>query len=338
MTETIIRAIFPGLLQRDFILLPDGRVFNDIAGGNALYAAVGWLIWQPQETPGIIARVGEDFPQAWLAEFEKRGISTQGIHIQSQPMDVRNFAAYHNPYEFVQDEAIVHYAQQGQPFPKTLFGYQPPERSISRTRSELTSLRSTDIPIPYLNAIAAHICPTDFPTHNLIPSILHQGSITHITLAPASGYMNPIFWNDIPQIIMGLTAFLPTEEQIRNLFKERCEDIWEMAEQLSQYGCDIIVIRKAEQSQYLYDAPGHKRWFIPPYPARTICTHGAGDVFCGGFLAGYQRTFDPLEASLYGNIAASLSTEGIGPLYALEAEPRLAAARLESLKQAVRRI
>jgi ribokinase len=65
---------------------------------------------------------------------------------------------------------------------------------------------------------------------------------------------------------------------------------------------------------------------------------GAGDAFCGGFLVGYRKTFDPLEAVLYGNIAASLVVEGSGPFYALAALPGLAEARLLALKEAVRRL
>lgn len=337
MVESFIRAIFPGLLQRDFIILPDGRAFNDILGGNALYSAVGWLVWQPQELPGVVARVGEDFPQGWLSEMEEHGIDTQGVHVQSYSIELRNFYAYLNPYQYVQDEAIVHYSRHAQPFPKSLLGYQPAIPNSSRTRADPTSLRSTDIPAAYLSATAAHIAPLDFPSHNLIPSILHQGTITTLTLAPSTGYMNPIFFSDIPQIIHGLTAFLPTENQVRSLFKERSEDIWEMAEALSVSGCDIIVIQKEDLSQYVYDGMGHKRWFIPPYPARILSTHVASDVFSGGFLAGYRQKFDPLEAALCGNIAASLAVEGIGPFYALDAEPRLASARLESLRQAVRK-
>jgi sugar/nucleoside kinase (ribokinase family) len=36
----------------------------------------------------------------------------------------------------------------------------------------------------------------------------------------------------------------------------------------------------------------------------------AGEALSGGFLAGYRRSFDPLEAVLYGNISASMVIEG----------------------------
>jgi len=65
---------------------------------------------------------------------------------------------------------------------------------------------------------------------------------------------------------------------------------------------------------------------------------GIGDAFCGGFLAGFRHTYDPLQAVLHGNISASMVIEGHGPFYALEALPGLAQARLEALRQSVRKL
>jgi sugar/nucleoside kinase (ribokinase family) len=111
-----------------------------------------------------------------------------------------------------------------------------------------------------------------------------------------------------------------------------------MAETLGSYGCEIIVIKRGERGQILYDAVSNARWEIPAYPARWVNSTGAGDAFCGGFLAGYRSTYDPLEAVLHGNISASMTIEGSGPFYALDALPGLAQARLEALHESARRV
>jgi sugar/nucleoside kinase (ribokinase family) len=111
-----------------------------------------------------------------------------------------------------------------------------------------------------------------------------------------------------------------------------------MAEALAVYGCEIIVIKCGERGQLIYDASTRTRWEVPPYPARLVNPIGAGDAFCGGFLAGYRQSYDPLEATLYGNISASLVVEGHDPTYALDALPGLAQARLEALRQSARKI
>ncbi|HSO27281.1 MAG TPA: carbohydrate kinase family protein, partial [Anaerolineales bacterium] len=133
-------------------------------------------------------------------------------------------------------------------------------------------------------------------------------------------------------------AFFPSEEEIRSLFEGRSRDLWEMAEALAAYGVEFVVIKRGESGQLLYDAVSKTRWEVPSYPARLVNPTGAGDALCGGFLAGYRRTYDPLEAVLCGNISASLVVEGHTPNYALECLPGLPEARLEALRQSVRKV
>jgi ribokinase len=77
---------------------------------------------------------------------------------------------------------------------------------------------------------------------------------------------------------------------------------------------------------------------VPGYPSRFLDPTGAGDAFCGGFLAGYAATRDPLLAAMHGNISASFCIEGSGAFYLLDAMPGLAQARLQSLAGLVRQV
>jgi sugar/nucleoside kinase (ribokinase family) len=150
--------------------------------------------------------------------------------------------------------------------------------------------------------------------------------------------MNPTFWEDVPALLTGLTAFMPSEDEVRTLFQGRSVDLWEMAEALAAYGCEFVVIKAGQRGQFLYDSATRSRWEIPSYPARVLNPVGAGDAFCGGFLAGYRLTYDPLMAALHGNISASLVIEGNDPTFALDTHPQLPQARMESLKSAVRKL
>ncbi len=333
------RFIIAGKLQRQFILLPSGQALLDVPGGNCLYAAVGVATWAADPPPAILARVGEDYPQAWLDEFDKRGLDVRGVRILPQAVDVRYFAAYNSLTDYATDNMVAHFARQGIPFPKALLGYSPPQNALdSRTHLQITSIRESDVPNEYLDARAAHLCPLDYLTHMLLPAVFHRAGLSTVTLEPSPGYMNPTFWDDIPALVSGLTAFLPSEEELCSLFKGRSQDLWEMAEALASYGCELVVIKRGEGGQYLYDSTTRTRWEVPAYPARVVNPIGAGDAFCGSFLAGYLNTFDPLQAVLHGNITASLVVEGIGPFYALDALPALVRARLEALQPAARKV
>jgi sugar/nucleoside kinase (ribokinase family) len=333
------RFLFAGRLTRDYILIPSGEPLLDVPGGSALYGAVGLAIWEVDPPPAIIARVGEDYPQNWLEDFARHGINPRGVRILPEAVDVRSFTAFVDRTTRAYDDPIAHFARLGLPFPKALLGYHDNHAALdSRTRMQSISLRQTDIPAEFLDASAIHLCPVDYLTHSLLPAALRQAQFTTITLDPSPGYMNPTYWGDTPALLTGLTAFLPSEEEVRSLFQGKSTDLWEMAAALAAYGCEIIVIKCGERGQLLYDAASHTRWEVPPYPARLVNPMGAGDAFCGGFLAGYRRTYEPLEAVLYGNISASLIIEGHLPTYALDALPGLADARLEALRRSVRKV
>lgn len=330
--------VLAGQLRRDFIVLPDGKTLLDVPGGNLLYAAVGLAIWEAFPPPGLIARVGADYPQNWLSELQQRGFDIRGVRVLPETMDLRSFCAYPDFSSRVNTDPLKYFAQLNLPFPKALLGYHNKNTLDSRNRLSPTSIRQNDLIPEYKGATAAHICPIDFLSHNLIPAAFRQAGFTLITLDPSAGYMDPSFRDDIPLLINGLTAFLPSEEEIRSLFLGLSSDLWEMAEAITSYGCDMVVIKRGEHGQLLYDSQSRSRWEIPAYPVRPVDPTGVGDAFCGGFLVGYRQTYDPLQAALHGNISASLVIEGHGPTHALESLTRLAQARLESLRQLVRRV
>ncbi|MEN8172248.1 MAG: carbohydrate kinase family protein [Chloroflexota bacterium] len=331
--------IFAGQLRRDYFITEKGEPVLDVFGGNLPYAAVGLRIWDSALSPGLMARVGEDYPQAWLDDLDQKGFDIRGIHILPGELDLRSFYVYTDKVNRVTGDPIKHFSRLGLPFPKVLFGYRANLDVIDdRTTLAPGSLRRADLPPAYAGAAAAHLCPLDYMTHSLMPAVFRQDGFSTITLDPSPGYMIPAFWNDIPAIITGLTAFIPAQDDLRNLFEGRSDDLWEMAEAVAAYGCEYVVVKRGKRGQMLYDSVGKKRWEIPAYPVNLVNPTGAGDAFCGGFLAGYRRTYDPLESVLHGNISAAIVAEGADPFFALDVLPGLASARLDSLRQSVRKI
>lgn len=339
MESTFPRSIIAGKITRDYIIFPDGKTLLDVVGGNALYAAAGLMIWEPQPPPGVVARVGDDYPKEWLEQLSQKGFDLRGVQILPEAIDVRSFVAFTDRTTRASEDPVVHFARFGLSFPRALLGYHSSKDQLdSKTRLQPTSLRQGDFPVDYQDANAAHLCPLDYLTHTVLPAILRQRQFTTITIDPAAGYMNPTFFEDMPALLTGLTAFLPSEEEARSLFQGKSSDLWQICEALAVYGCEIIVIKRGESGQYLYDAASHTHWEVPSYPSRVINSIGVGDAFCGGFLAGYRKTYDPLQAVLFGSISASLVVEGNDPLYALDALPGLAEARLDALRQAARKV
>lgn len=339
MVDSSIRYVIAGQLQRDFALIPSGKSFVDVLGGNVVYSASGFGVWEDARLAGLVARVGEDYPREWLDEISMRSFDVRGIRILPEAIDLRSFYVYTDMETRLNDDPAVHFTQLKQPFPKALLNYSRPTNSYdSHSHLTPTSLRQSDIPAEYLEATAAHLCPIDYLTHTLLPAVLRQNGFTTVTLDPSMGTMSPNFWDDVPAMVTGLTAFMPSEEKMNALFHGRSSDLWQMMEAIADYGCEIIVVKRGQRGQYLYDRSTKARWEIPAYPAKVVDPTGAGDSFCGGFLAGYKQTYDPIQAALYGSISASLTIEGSGAFFALDALPGLAKARLEALKDGIRKV
>ena len=329
--------VFAGRLNREYILPMEGSAILDRAGGSPLYAAGAAAIWEKEIA--LLARVGEDYPYQFLQNFKKYNINTKGIQIIPGSLDLRSFRAYDKVRELSLSNPVKHFASRELTFPKALLGYSPPEKreKINAERHPATPL-VTDIPSEYLQGEAVHISPLDFKSQGQLLTTFRAASVKIITLDPSPQYMNANRLQDLHLFLDGLTAFMPSEEELRQLFWGKTHDLWEMAEELGSLGCQVIVVKRGKEGQLLYDANAKKRWELPAYASRVADPTGAGDAFCGGFLAGYQQSGDVLRAAAFGNVSASLSMEGSGPFYPTEVLPGLAQARLEAMIGMIRSI
>ena len=333
------KFVIAGKLTREYILPPQGSPLLDSPGGNLLYAAGGLALWD--SNAGLLGRISEDYPQEWLDDLAGRGFEIKGIRAvqKTQTLDHRSFIAYTEANERSRSSPVSQFARRKLTIPKELLGYQPVDESRKDSRKpEPASPAASEVPKEYREAGYVHICPFDFTSQSQMVNLFKSGSNQTVSLDPSPGYMTPSFWRDLRLVLQGVLIFQPSEEEMRALFWGETDDIWEMAEQVSKYGPQIIVIKRGLRGQLLYDIAKRKRYEVPVYPSRLADPTGAGDSFCGGYLAGFEKTGDPLMASIYGSVSASLMIEGSGPFYPLTVLPGLAEARLEALKEQAREI
>jgi sugar/nucleoside kinase (ribokinase family) len=324
--------LIAGSINRSTIVTADGRYRVDQPGGSALLSAGGLGVWD--SSIGLLSAVSPDFPEESITGIEERGFDTNGIHKTKDPYDMRYFAAY-DPTGVPDRSAPVSVFRKLQAsLPHEILGYITPEIQLdSPNRPGLLTLRPGDVPAEYMDATAVHFCPSDFLTHSLMPGILRQGQVQTVTVDPSPGYMNKTFWDDIPQVVTGITAFLPSEEEVYALFEGKTRDLREIAAALAAYGCEFVVIKRGEKGALLYEHVSRSYWEIPAYPVTPVDPTGAGDAFCGGFLAGLRMKYDPFEAALMGSVSASFKIQGTGPFYPMEALEELVGARMEILRE-----
>ena len=332
-----IDYLFIGGLRTDYCITHDGEVRLGVMGGNAVYAATGASLWS--SSVGIISRVGSNYPKEWLDTLQASNINIDGVHILEEAYDTRTFYAYISEEERIDVNPAAHFLRVGHPLPKELLDYRSStERQNDRNNLSPLAIRPSDIPQSAYHARGAHFSPAHFLTHAIVPVKLREFKIPLITLDPSERYMEPEFLDDMPVILHGLDAFLPSDSEARSFFKPAEPDLWEMAEFFGGMGVRFVVIKCGADGQYIWDKDGQHRWHIPSYPSRVKDVTGAGDTYCGGFLVGLDQTSDIVEAALRGTVSASIAVEGIGPLYTLGTMAGFANARVESLRPAVRQI
>ena len=90
-----------------------------------------------------------------------------------------------------------------------------------------------------------------------------------------------------------------------------------------------------EKGSLVYDRAKDTLDAIPVLKVDVVDTTGAGDSYCGGFMAGYHATGDPLEAALMATVSASYTVEHYGALNLLSANYEDANRRLRLVRDRV---
>ena len=322
-----------GGMRIDFIITRDGKARLGLAGGNALYSAVGAALWSKRVAPW--ARIGENFPADTLSQLEDSGLAVSGLRRVPGKQDHRTFYAYTPDGRREDTNPADHFARIGAPMPGELMGYvhsTPGQAELARF--EPLSLRHDDWPDSFDSAVAVHLAPLPIHSHmELVSRISERGSMI-VTLDPGERYMVPELLSSVRELLPHISAFLPSESEIRSLFGPSVEPE-AAARSLADWGAPIVVVKRGHNGVLVCERESGRLWRQPAYhPAgdeRVIDVTGAGDAFCGGFMVGLVDSGEAEIATQLGAVSASLVIEGYGALYALGRPPRLAESRLQEL-------
>jgi sugar/nucleoside kinase (ribokinase family) len=322
-----------GGMRIDYVITADHQVHLREMGGNAIYSAVGARIWGA--SVGILSRVGENYPQGWLAGLERAGICTEGIRQVPGWQDMRTFYRYLDLQTRDDTEPARHFAELGLALPEELAGYVHSTPGQDGEQFIPLSPRPEDLPPSYLRVKAAHLSPMELPAHGALCAALASHGIP-ISLDPGERYMKPGLMEQVFSFLCCVDAFLPSEQEVQSVLG--VGDPWRAALRFAEAGPRVVVIKAGRQGSFVYDARARRRWHVPAYPTAIVDVTGAGDAYCGGFMVGYQETGDPLLAGCYGAISASFVLQGFGALYALQFSRARAEARLSELRGQVQSV
>lgn len=289
-----------GNLTIDDVVLPSGSQRPGCIGGDALYAVLAARPWEPSAQ--MVAPVGHDLPVAVSEGMRKAGLSAQGLPARARP-------TLHNQ--------VVYDTHGGRHW--TL--YNAPEDF-----DDLSPVPA-DVPGPYLEAARVLISAMALPAQEMLVPFFAGQTSARVALDPQEDY---IAGNEtrLHALIAAVDVFLPSEDEVTKL--TGLTDWSRAARQFAASGPGLVVIKRGGRGTLVYDALRDLEFHLPPCPGTEVVdTTGAGDSFCGAFMAALGA-HPPEIAALAGAAAASFTVAGYGAAPLLETPPDAIRARFEA--------
>jgi sugar/nucleoside kinase (ribokinase family) len=271
-----------GLILDD-LAFPDGRTVPGVLGGGGPQAAFGMRLWA--EGVGLVSGVGRDLPDEALAWFAASDIDTAGLRFGP------------GPTPRARQEIDANGGRRHT-------WLTPPEEAGPQLQRSLDRLPET-----YRQARGFH--------HGLHPKeadldfaleLRRMGAVVSLeTFRPAA---QPLAPEALHALVSAPHVFSATLQEAQSLVGPgRPRSV---ARRLIEHGAWIVALRLGAEGSLVIEGQTGRGALIPAVPVPAVNPVGAGNAYCGGFLAGWIETRDVVAAGLCGTVAASFVIEQIG--------------------------
>jgi sugar/nucleoside kinase (ribokinase family) len=265
----------------DDIVLPDGARRASVLGGAATYSAIGAASWWPQVA--IVAGVGGDLAALTGDRLARLGLRDEGLLVRD-PQTIRNHLVYLASGERTETPTlgIEHFAKM--------------------------QTTPDDVPEALLPAAGTYIFRDDSPDFWQRFARRRAQFGTTLWEWQAGGAT--------PGARLSIHAFLPTVD-VFSLTLSEARDLLHMREpediasQLLDAGANIVALRMGAAGALIAAHRGRLRLYPPA--SSVVDVTGAGNAFCGGFLAGWCNTQDLEQAARAAAAAAAQTMLDYGP-------------------------
>ena len=282
-----------GNFTLDDVVLPDGSERPGCTGGDALYATLAARAWEP--ACELVAPVGSDFPDAIVARMAQAGLDDAGFARRDLP-------TLHNRVEYFADGRREW----------TLFA--------TEEAFDVLSPLPSDIPASYRNAKAFLVLAMTLPAQQRLVADFRATGGAVVALDPQEDYIKGNE-AELRAMIGKVDIFMPSAEEVYRLIGTT--DWPAAARTFAAMGPKTVVIKLGEEGCLVFDRERELQFSVPAFPVdRVVDTTGAGDSFCGAFMAAYlQDPSDLRHAARAGAVAASFTVGGYGvdPLFEVDA-------------------
>ncbi|TDW99954.1 PfkB family carbohydrate kinase [Dinghuibacter silviterrae] len=272
-----------GSMAFDAIETPFGKVDRIIGGAATYFAYAASNFVTPIRAVSV---VGNDFPEAEMAELKRRGVAVDGIEVVKDQKSFFWSGRYHLDMN-TRDTLVTDLNVMGNFNPVIPDSYQG---------SEFLMLGNT------------------------LPS-LQSSVIRQLKKRPKLIVLDTMnFWietalPDLKETLSMVDVLMVNDSEARQLTGEY--SIVKAAKKILQMGPSYLIVKKGEHGALLFH--DNHVFFAPALPLEDVFDPtGAGDTFAGGFLGHLARTrdvsFENMKtAIIMGSAMASFCVEKFGP-------------------------
>jgi sugar/nucleoside kinase (ribokinase family) len=299
-----------GQITIDHVVPSQPGTWTEQLGGNALYAAAGARLCADPSRVGVVARINrESMGHAAERLLEAAGLDTAGLIPCSAAPMVEWFL-----YE-------VDGTRRTLPRLPELWDMAIDEETRRRRyREHLTQISATadEIPRHWCKLSAAHLAPQVESRHRY--SINALAGRTFLTVDPSPHYTKTMGLDEFIDMLSPADAALPSEMEIAHLLHGR--DWFELARTLALRGVRELVLKRGRLGTVIATRLNSDPIVIGSVTASAVDVTGAGDAFCGGYMACRAQGIEPTEAAKRAAAVASLvvETRGIEAALAISRE------------------
>jgi ribokinase len=288
------RIAFVGHLNIEDTHYPDRSAHLKAPGGAALYAASAARLWGSNSV--IVSRIGENYPKD-----ELNAMHTGGLNL-----------AYVKTVDGPTMAGSTSYDPNGN---RKYQMYTPPERRLLLT-PEPEDLTRNELD----NIDAVHLA-TMLPERQEAWLKKVRSSTPLISMDTDVSLVR-IYRQKLLELLKLVDIFIPSSAEVEAFFPNMCLE--EAARELALYGPSIIGIKLGQKGAYIWLPEQNRDFSIPSIPIDVVDVTGAGDAFCGGFLAMFLETGDEDYAAWAGAASASLAINDYGALHLLKRDRSIA--------------
>ena len=249
-----------------------------VPGGGAIYAALGMALWSG--AAAVVAPVGPEYPRDRFPTLDFSRART-AAHT------MRNWGLY-------EADGTRHFLSRRDSLPWEAFSSNAADLGAG----------------PYA---ACHLAPMPW-THvvALIDALRARGAML-ISLDLHDRVLATVPPAELTRVLERVDLFFPSRQDTDVLYPgaSPAAALRMLRDRLPRV--PVLGVKCGADGALVHAAGRRDAVTVPSAALDVVDATGAGDAFCGGFLAAYVRTGDVAEGALHGTVAASYALADVGP-------------------------